>query len=242
MENYPFPDGFVVEDTSGWEYTTPGSTINKTIFFQNPDNPDSPSLEVSFTVTFDNNASAVITDTSCLDKKNWKSNLAIMPKFAPPEKIDIGRFENRCIQELLLNLETAERDADLINPLGLPTVCGYNIPPWQRGLVWTLDQNIALIESIWRGIPIGSYSVNHWEVKDQSLTNIVIDGQQRLNAIQCYFEDEFDVFGAKWSQVGQIDQRRFKSCHFPKFEVKSIDLNYLKNYYNLMNFAGTALH
>ena len=160
-------------------------------------------------------------------------------KFNLPSRFEPGEFSNLSVYELLIRLENHQTDADFINPLNLPTICGYNIPKWQRPLVWTLDQKISLIQSIWRGIPIGSYSTTHWETKNPALRNLVVDGQQRLNAIEGYFRNEFSVFGAKWVEIDKLNQRRFTSANFPRYVVRSEDPQYLKNYYNLLNFAGS---
>ncbi|WP_338811202.1 DUF262 domain-containing protein (plasmid) [Agrobacterium leguminum] len=83
---------------------------------------------------------------------------------------------------------------------------GFGLPEWQRGLVWTKRQKISFIESAWRGVPLGTYSFNRAPL-GSPLDDLLIDGQQRMNAIECYLRDEFAVFGWRWSEVTEVDQR-----------------------------------
>jgi uncharacterized protein with ParB-like and HNH nuclease domain len=118
------------------------------------------------------------------------------------------------------------------------TILGYKIPYFQRPLVWTQEQKIKLIESLWVGIPIGTFTINE-SSKNEELNNILIDGQQRINAISEYINDKFPVYGKLYSEA-KDSHRRFNTCTFPRYVTNSDDIEYLKNYYNLMNFGGTA--
>lgn len=82
---------------------------------------------------------------------------------------------------------------------GRRTVMGFVLPSWQRGLVWTEAQKIAFIESAWRGVPIGTYTYNEAPI-GSPLDYLLIDGQQRMNAIQEYIEGELQ-FGEKIAAI-----------------------------------------
>lgn len=114
----------------------------------------------------------------------------------------------------------------------------FKIPDFQRPLVWTREQKIKLIESLWVGIPIGTYTVN--ESNNPDFDRLLIDGQQRINAIKEYVNDVFPAYGLFYSECDRIEKRRFNNCQFPCYITQSDDIEYLKNYYNLMNFGGTA--
>ena len=49
--DYDFSDN-VVEDTNGWQYTTPGTEMTRVIFLKNTENPDGDSVKANFTVVF----------------------------------------------------------------------------------------------------------------------------------------------------------------------------------------------
>ena len=49
------------------------------------------------------------------------------------------------------------------------------------------------------------------------------------------------MFGYRWSEVTLVDQRFFETgAHFHCYITESEDEAYLKSYYNMMNFGGTA--
>lgn len=123
---------------------------------------------------------------------------------------------------------------------GRRTVMGFVLPDWQRGLVWTKAQKVSFIESAWLGIPIGTYSYNQTEI-NSPYDHLLIDGQQRMSAIQDYIEDEFAVFGCRYSELEKPDERRWAMMvSFPCYIANSQDEGWLKNYYNLTNFGGTS--
>ena len=123
---------------------------------------------------------------------------------------------------------------------GRRTIMGFVLPDWQRGLVWSQQQKVSFIESAWLGIPIGTYSYNQVDF-GSPFDHLLIDGQQRMSAIQDYIEDAFPVFGARFSELEKPDERRWgMMVSFPCYIAKSRDEEWLKNYYNLTNFGGTA--
>lgn len=127
------------------------------------------------------------------------------------------------------------------NNHGYREVMGYFLPTWQRGLVWSQDQKVKLIESLWLGLNIGTFTFNRSKKFGGPLDNILIDGQQRMWALQCYLSDEYPVFGYRWSETTEVDKRGLLwSRHFSCYITSSEDEAYLRNYYNMMNFGGTA--
>ena len=68
--------------------------------------------------------------------------------------------------------------------------------PYQRGRVWTLDQKIALVQSVLLGIPIPAIIANHRGYGGGPV-RVVIDGQQRLTTMHEWFAGEFMV-PASW--------------------------------------------
>lgn len=111
----------------------------------------------------------------------------------------------------------------------------FKLPDFQRPLVWTVKQKIRLIESLWVGVNIGTYTVN--ESDNDNYNRLLIDGQQRINAIKEYVNNQFKVYNLFYLDV---TNRKFNNCKFPCYVTQSDDIEYLKNYYNLMNFGGTA--
>lgn len=130
-------------------------------------------------------------------------------------------------------------DPTCINPHGLRTVMGFCLPTWQRGFVWSEAQKIAFIESAWRGLNLGTFTYNIAPI-GHPLDNLLIDGQQRMHAIEWYLNDQFPVFGYRWSETTDVDKRFWSmSTIFASYRTDTTDENYLRGYYDMTNFGGT---
>lgn len=74
-----------------------------------------------------------------------------------------------------------------------------SIPALQRGLVWSPQQNELLWDSLMRQIPIGAIILSPMSIaqsKGVPCTHMILDGQQRCNAIAMGFDtDPFSVKG-----------------------------------------------
>jgi hypothetical protein len=125
------------------------------------------------------------------------------------------------------------------------TVLGIGLPWWQRKITWTDEQCTRFISSIWRGLNIGSWMINIVDFGPSNpLDGIVIDGQQRLTALQRYFDNEIP-FAANdgqlllWGELTTTERRRFLRSPFPHIEVRLTDEQRLIDLYNLLNFSGS---
>ena len=71
-------------------------------------------------------------------------------------------------------------------------------PPYQRRLRWTAKKRAQLIESLLRNIPIPPIFLYEHELAKYE----VMDGQQRLDTIRAFFNNEFALEGLeKWSEL-----------------------------------------
>lgn len=123
-------------------------------------------------------------------------------------------------------------------------LCGHRMPPFQRPAVWMLDQKVRFIESAWLGLHLGTYVVNRndsWPGgKHPHYTDLwLIDGQQRLRAIDEYLDDGFSVFGHLWGDLGRVSQRRFEAVPFAQSIIHEADEAKLRELYDRLNFGGT---
>jgi hypothetical protein len=160
------------------------------------------------------------------------------PKPRMPPRINLGKHAATSMAHCMMQYN--EWKAGKVNTHGRRTVMGFVLPDWQRGLVWTEQQKIAFIESAWLGISIGTYAYNQARM-DSPYDYLLVDGQQRMNAIQDYVEDVFPVFGFRWSELAPADERRWSlTTSFSCYTIETEDEAALRNYYNLTNFGGTA--
>lgn len=157
-----------------------------------------------------------------------------------PDRINLGKQYATSMASPMGRLRDFHEDRyGTGNPLGLRVVMGYFLPKWQRGLVWTEAQKISFIESAWKGLNLGTYTYNQAAL-GSPYDNLLIDGQQRLHAVECYLNDDFPVFGYHWSEVTKIDRRYWEmTVHFGSYVTETENEQYLRDYYNMTNFGGT---
>lgn len=129
-----------------------------------------------------------------------------------------------------------------------PWLMGHRLPPFQRPPVWTREQSVRFLESAWMGLHLGTYVVNRCEkwmlvdgkpFKPHKTDLWLIDGQQRLRALDAYLSDEWPVFGYRWSELRRFEQRRFESVPFAQSTTHEDDEGVLRELYDRLNFGGT---
>ena len=102
--------------------------------------------------------------------------------------------QNKTIYELTHHVQTGVIDLN---------------PPYQRGLVWSLDQKRELIDTILWGVSVPSLYLRLLNLGMKTPYE-VLDGKQRLSALVDFVEDRFDYNGIKYSQVPEVERRRFE--------------------------------
>lgn len=146
------------------------------------------------------------------------------------------------VGELVRNRERADR----WHAAGRPAprrVLGWPLPPWQRPPVWRVDQSRRFIESAWLGLHLGTIVVNGMreqpDGKPHPLSGLLLDGQQRLLAIEAYLAGAFTVFGHDWHELGAHEHRRFYAAALTRCEVSLWQEDALRDLYDRLNFGGT---
>ena len=89
-------------------------------------------------------------------------------------------------------------------------------PEYQRGNVWTEEQKVKLIDSIFNNINIGSFVFveKKWFTDDQKVTSEmfeILDGKQRLTAIIDYVSSKFPYQGKYWHELSPYTRNQFES-------------------------------
>ena len=123
------------------------------------------------------------------------------------------------------------------------TVLGYKLPEWQRKEVWSEQQCVRFIESVWLGVNLGTFMVNESSVCDVDV--VLLDGQQRLTALAKYWNGDFPITGEdgieySWSELQKEEQAQFLRIPFPWVRSHYDTVEELKEAYNRHNFGGTA--
>ncbi|MFJ4347658.1 DUF262 domain-containing protein [Pseudomonas sp. NPDC089401] len=157
------------------------------------------------------------------------------------------------VDMLAANLEAYSADPEQARakyPWATRFAMGHPLAPWQRPAVWTDEQKVRFITSIWMGADLGSYLVNEWYAYADRTgafainSEVLLDGQQRLTALEGYLLGEFGVPDALgqvrfWSELGNAERRRFLNTPFAQARVHSDDETALRQAYDLRAFGGT---
>ncbi|QXM18781.1 hypothetical protein [Vibrio phage ST2-1pr] len=120
---------------------------------------------------------------------------------------------------------------------------GWPLPSWQRGLVWSVEEKVAFIESVFIGYDLGSVMINdlNWD-EDRKMTTpmseIIVDGQQRISALIGYVNNDFSINGLYWKDLTRIEQRDFRERQIGLKSISCFDEEKLKIVYNHLNFGG----
>lgn len=115
----------------------------------------------------------------------------------------------------------------------------YVLPPFQRGFVWSQEQQIKLIESIWGGLPIGAYVYNDAGYEHEC-DGWLLDGQQRLTSIILYATGAFRVFGYSFQQLPLVEQRGFRMRPIGVMTTRIQDPKICADVYDRLAYGGTA--
>jgi hypothetical protein len=77
---------------------------------------------------------------------------------------------------------------------------------YQRDHVWTLEDKVDLIDSIYNNVDIGKFVFVERSLGVRTKLFEIIDGKQRLTAICEFYEDRFQYKGYYFSQLSMNDQ------------------------------------
>lgn len=122
-------------------------------------------------------------------------------------------------------------------------VMGFKLPCWQRREKWSDEQCLRFIESIWLGVGLGTYMVNE-SIRNPDADQVLLDGQQRLRAIERYIHSDFSMVGEDgraycWNELSDAEQAHFLRIPFPWVRSQYNTDEELKTAYNRHNFGGT---
>lgn len=135
------------------------------------------------------------------------------------------------MDSIIFNLELSERKRSVNYEMNGVKVNEVNWNPYiynkdgkkeyyQRGFVWTLEDNQLLIESIYKGIGCGAILIRKrgWKTLEDMAKNgetdlafsDIVDGKQRLNAIRGFINNEFsDLHGNYYNDLSRFAQNKF---------------------------------
>ncbi len=115
-------------------------------------------------------------------------------------------------------------------------------PNYQRDLVWTMEQKLALLDSIFSNVDIGKFTFIKPDYSpDRVFYYEILDGKQRLSTICEFYEDRFAWRGKKFSELCFEDAIHFKRFPIIQGEVGEITEQQIYKLFVRMNTSGTPV-
>lgn len=112
-------------------------------------------------------------------------------------------------------------------------------PEYQRGNVWTLENKIDLIDSIFNNIDIGKFTfIKPDYILDKTE---VLDGKQRITTLMEYFEDRFEYKGCKFSDLSIKDKQHFENYSISWGESTGLTREQKLRYFIKLNTTGKKM-
>jgi len=112
-------------------------------------------------------------------------------------------------------------------------------PSYQRDLVWDLENEQKLIESIFNRIDIGKFVFIHMGYKSDLMYEIM-DGKQRLSALYRFYTDQFTYKGYYYSELPWKLKYVFEdtSVAVACTHKENLDEKSILNYFLKLNTSG----
>jgi hypothetical protein len=85
-------------------------------------------------------------------------------------------------------------------------------PEYQRGYVWSLEDKVKLIDSVFKNIEIGKFAFVSLGYETDIMFEI-LDGKQRLTALMEFRVDQFQYKGKYYSELSVEDQKYFNQVN-----------------------------
>lgn len=122
---------------------------------------------------------------------------------------------------------------------------GVNFEPeYQRGYVWTLEDKIALIDSIFSNVEIGKFAFvenDNQKYAETKLTYEILDGKQRLSTLCEFYEGRFTYNGYTYRELSDNDRRHIKNYPVSVAELEHATERQILLYFIKLNTHGRAM-
>lgn len=113
-------------------------------------------------------------------------------------------------------------------------------PDYQRDLVWTAEQKVALIDSIFNNVDIGKFTfIKHDYSRDFYYE--ILDGKQRLSTLCEYYEDRFNWRGKYFSELCGSDANHYAQFSVAYGEVGEVTEQQIYKLFIKMNTSGMPM-
>jgi hypothetical protein len=125
-------------------------------------------------------------------------------------KLDRDEYYPSFTKDKEFRMSQSNRDIEGLLSMVLGDHAGVDFTPeYQREYVWSNEDKVKLIESIFNNVTIGLFLFANLPYQDNAKQYEIIDGKQRLSALIDFFEDRFSYQGVYYSELSNKDMRQF---------------------------------
>jgi len=114
-------------------------------------------------------------------------------------------------------------------------------PDYQRSDVWGQEDKVLLIDSIFKNIDIGKFTIIRRPFKENTQSYEILDGKQRMITILEFFEDRFEYKGLKFSELHWEDQHHFSEYNISHSEASNLSREQKYRYFINLNITGKPI-
>lgn len=98
-------------------------------------------------------------------------------------------------------------------------------PDYQREYVWTTEDKVKLIDSVFNERSIGSFLFVEYPFAKYKGAYEVLDGKQRINALIEFYSGKFPYQGKYYHQLSRQDRGRFMGLHIQHAELDGVRMS-----------------
>jgi len=158
----------------------------------------------------------------------------------PYRTLDQRKSPPKLIQNKDLLLNYSQRMIDSILHMYYNPGLDLN-PDYQRGNIWELEDKVLLIDSIFKNIDIGKFTIIKRPFKEDTQSYEILDGKQRVITLLEFFEDKFDYEGLKFSELHWRDQHHFENYNISCSEASNLSYEQKYRYFINLNVTGKPI-
>jgi hypothetical protein len=114
-------------------------------------------------------------------------------------------------------------------------------PLYQRDYVWSLEDKVNLIDSIYNDLDIGKFVLIRREYSSVNELYEVLDGKQRINALIEFYEDRFQYKGFYFSELQRMDRYQFTDLRVSVAYVEPITEEQKIKLFLALNTSGKVM-
>ena len=136
-------------------------------------------------------------------------------------------------------------NSDIRSLLGTYYGLGIDMnPDYQRDYVWTMEDKVLLIDSVFKNIDIGKFVLVNLpfdKYVDINKSYEILDGKQRLSTLVEFYENRFPYQGKYYNDLSREDKMTFNNLTIAVANLQDSSKRTILKYFLLLNRTGRRM-